>query len=86
MVKVVVADGFCGDEGWGLEWLSGNWRQQIVVTVCTVGGGRTDVVAAGRVARAAVELPRGTPVSERVVEKPEGDCWQRRGYVNVDQA
>jgi hypothetical protein len=23
-VKVVVAAGFCGDEGWGLEWLSGN--------------------------------------------------------------
>ena len=38
MVKVVVADGFCGDEGWGLEWLSGNWRQQIVVTVSQLAG------------------------------------------------
>ena len=32
------------------------------------------------------ELPRGAPVSERVVEKPEGERWQRRGHVNVDQA
>jgi len=44
------------------------------------------VVAASRVGRAAVELPRGTPVSKGVVEKPEGDCWQRRGHVNVDPA
>ena len=33
-----------------------------------------------------MELPRGTPVSKGVVEKPEGDCWQRRGHVNVDPA
>ncbi len=52
----------------------------------TVGGGKTGVVAAGRVGRAAVELPRGTPVSKRVVEKLEGDCWQRRGHVSVDKA
>ena len=66
----------------------GEW--QLGVADCggggTVGGERRGVVAAGRVGRAAVELPRGTPVSKGVVEKPEGDCWQRRGHVNVDQA